>query len=270
MANRASLGFIGAGNMAEAIARGVIRSGLYPASELCAADPTPARQQVFKQDLRIPCVADSTEAAATALIVILAVKPQTMEEALHQIKPALNTDTLIISIAAGITTGYIEKTLGGTPRVVRVMPNTPMLVGEGMTGIAPGKNATDADIITAERIFSAGGKTIRTSEDLINAVTALSGSGPAYVFYLVETLAAAAAKLGLPEDQAALLARQTVIGSAHLLQQSKDSPAELRKKVTSPGGTTQAAIESLQNGGLPTLIDNALKAAEQRSKELAK
>jgi pyrroline-5-carboxylate reductase len=270
MAKKWALGLIGAGNMAEAIARGVIRSGLMTPAQIAAADPTPQRQQMFIQELRISCGGDSPGVAGGSDTVLLAIKPQVMEEALGQIKSAIDENTLVISIAAGIGTGFIEKTLGGKPRVVRVMPNTPMLVGEGMAGICGGAYATDADLLTAERLFNAGGKTIRVDEKLINAVTASSGSGPAYVFYLVEAMAAAGVKLGLPPEQSALLARQTIIGSAKLLEQSKDSPATLRQKVTSPNGTTQAAIEAMQAKDFLGMIDAAMEAAAKRGDALAK
>ncbi len=265
-----SLGFIGAGNMAEAIARGVIRSGLFRADQIQASDPSPARRAVFVDDLGIATTEDSGAVAAAAQIVILAVKPQVITEALEQISPKLGTDTLVISIAAGISCAYIESKLAPGTRVVRVMPNTPMLVGAGISGIAKGTKAIDADVITAERIFRAGGKTVRIAETQMNALTALSGSGPAYVFYLVEALAAAGVKVGLSESDSKTLARETVIGAAQLLDQSSDAPEELRRKVTSPGGTTQAAIETLQAGDFIGLMSNALAAAERRGKELGK
>jgi len=263
-----ALGFIGAGNMAEAIARGVIRSGLYRPEQIQASDPVPARRAVFQDDLKIACHADSTVVAAAADIIVLAVKPQMMAAALGQIRAALRPDTLVITIAAGISCAYIESQLAPATRVVRVMPNTPMLVGAGISGIAAGAHAGAADVQLVERIFQAGGQTVRVPEAQINALTALSGSGPAYVFYLTEVLAAAGVSLGLAPADAAVLARQTVIGAAQLLGQSTESPEQLRRRVTSPGGTTQAALETLQCGDLAALFRNALAAAERRGKEL--
>jgi pyrroline-5-carboxylate reductase len=265
-----ALAFVGAGNMAEAIARGILRAALYRADELGAADPSPQRRALFSSDLQVACGEDSAAAVAGAGAVLLAVKPQMMGAALAQIRSALGAKALVISIAAGITTGYIESQLAPGTRVVRVMPNTPMLVGEGVSGLCKGAHATDDDLLLAERIFAAGGKTARVNEAQMNAVTAVSGSGPAYVFYLVEAMAAAGEKLGLSADEAMLMARQTVIGAARLMEQSTDAAAELRRKVTSPGGTTQAAIETLQAADFVGVMARAIEAAEQRGRALAK
>jgi pyrroline-5-carboxylate reductase len=267
-----TIAFIGAGNMAEAIARGILRATLYQRSDVFAADPNADRQRLFNEDLRVPCTADPKEAAARADVVVLAVKPFIMSEAVAQIAPALKPDALIISIAAGISCAFIEKELAsaGKPRVVRVMPNTPMLAGKGMSALARGANASEQDLITAERIFAAAGKTVRVPESAMDAVTALSGSGPAYIFYLTEALAKAGAAAGLTELQASQLARETVIGAAALLSQSKDSPEELRRKVTTPNGTTQAAIETMQSGDFEGLMTRAIAAAARRAKELGK
>ncbi len=265
--------FIGAGNMAEAIARGLIRSGLYQPSEIRATDPNPERQRLFADDLGISCDGDCQKATAQSDIVILAVKPFIMADALAQLAPELDPDALIISIAAGVSCNFIEHSLGGGEfghHVIRVMPNTPMLAGKGMSALARGAHASEADLIAAERIFASAGKTVRVPESAMDAVTAVSGSGPAYVFYLAEALTHAGIAAGLTEAQAAQLARETVIGAAALLDQSKDSPAELRRKVTTPNGTTQAAIESLQANNFQSLMTKAIAAATKRSKELGK
>lgn len=267
-----TIGFIGAGNMAEAIARGILRTAVYQPADIRATDPDTERQRLFNDELGITCRPSCPDAAGSD-IVILAVKPFIMGDALAQIKSVLKPDALLISIAAGISSKFIEQTLGGNPgggRVIRVMPNTPMLVGKGISALCRGTHATEQDLITAERIFSAGGKTVRITEDLIDAVTATSGSGPAYVFFLTECLAQAGVAAGLTPLQADQLARQTIIGSAALLEQSPDSPAELRRKVTTPKGTTQAAIEALQSAGFPDIITRAVAAAAARSKELGK
>jgi pyrroline-5-carboxylate reductase len=196
-----------------------------------------------------------------------------MSQALTQIAPALKPNAVIISIAAGISCAFIEKALGQSgnkPRVIRVMPNTPMLAGKGMSALALGANASEQDLITAERIFSAAGKTVRVPEASMDAVTAVSGSGPAYIFYLTEALAKAGVAAGLTELQAGQLARETVIGAAALLAQSKDSPEDLRRKVTTPNGTTQAAIETMQAGDFEGLMTKAIAAAAKRAKELGK
>jgi len=264
-----TIGFIGAGNMAEAIARGLLRIAAYQPGEIMATDPNPERQQLFADELGIPCGGECNKAAG-ADIVILAVKPFIMADALGQIKSSVKPDALIISIAAGISAKFIEGALGGSARVVRVMPNTPMLVGKGISAAARGTYATEHDVIAAERIFSAGGKTVRVTEDLIDAVTAVSGSGPAYVFYLTECLAQAGVAAGLSQIQADQLARQTIIGAAALLEQSKDAPAELRRKVTTPKGTTQAAIETMEAADYVGIVTRAVAAAQKRSKELGK
>jgi pyrroline-5-carboxylate reductase len=268
-----TIGFIGAGNMAEAIARGLLRTAVYQPSDIRATDPNPERQRVFSDDLGIECADNCQKAAGGADIVILAVKPFIMAEALQQLAPSLKQGALVISIAAGISSRFIEDTLSAANaavRVVRVMPNTPMLVGKGMSALARGRLATEHDLIAAERIFSAGGATVRVTEDLLDAVTAVSGSGPAYIFFLTEALAQAGVAAGLTDQQAAQLSRQTVIGAAELLAQSKDSPQELRRKVTTPKGTTQAAIETLEAGGFAGLMTKAIAAAAARSKELGK
>ncbi len=268
-----TIGFIGAGNMAEAIAHGLLRTAAYQPGEICATDPDAGRQALFASELGIPCSGDKGGAAG-AEIVILAVKPFIMADALAQIKPAVRPDALIISIAAGISASFIEKALATAaypaPRLVRAMPNTPMLVGKGMSALCRGTHATEHDLITAERIFSAGGKTVRITEDLIDAVTGVSGSGPAYIFYMTEVLSQAGVAAGLSAQQASQLARQMVIGAAALLEQSKDTPEELRRKVTTPKGTTQAAIETMQAGGFSDLMAHAVLAAMKRSKELGK
>ncbi|HVT80721.1 MAG TPA: pyrroline-5-carboxylate reductase [Phycisphaerae bacterium] len=268
-----TIGFIGAGNMAEAIARGLLRTAAYQPQDICATDPEPGRQELFARELGISCSGEKSGAAG-AEIVILAVKPFIMADALAQIKPEVRPDALIISIAAGISAEFIEKALATpanpVPRVVRAMPNTPMLVGKGMSALCRGTSATEHDLITGERIFSAGGKTVRITEDLIDAVTGVSGSGPAYIFFMTEALTQGGIAAGLSELQASQLARQMVIGAAALLEQSKDSPAELRRKVTTPKGTTQAAIETMQAGGFPELMTQAVLAAMKRSKELGK
>ncbi|MCL2639904.1 MAG: pyrroline-5-carboxylate reductase [Phycisphaerales bacterium] len=260
-----TLAFIGAGNMAEAIARGLLRIN----TQILAADPSPDRQRLFNE-LNIRCVSNSAEIVPQADIVILATKPFVMTDALQQIKPLLKPNALIISIAAGISTKFIEQTLGNDRRVIRVMPNTPMLVGKGISALARGSFATEDDLLTAEQIFAAAGKTIRVPESAMDAVTALSGSGPAYIFFLTEAMTQAGITLGLTDLQAAQLARQTVIGATALLEQSPDTPAELRRKVTTPNGTTHAAIESMQKQNFTDLITNALTAAADRSKELGK
>jgi len=267
-----SLGFIGAGNMAEAIARGVIRSGLFRADQLIASDVALLRRQLFEQDLKVRAVESNLEVAREASTIMLCVKPQYMQAALESLGSKLHPNTLIISIAAGISSGFIEKQLGGDHRwrIVRSMPNTPMLVGEGMVAIARGANATSDDLSTARRVFESAAMVVEVEEDQIDAVTALSGSGPAYFFFLVEQMIAAGIQMGLTPEQSHQLATRTALGAARMLTTSNDSPQELRRKVTSPGGTTQAAITHLEQQNVGPSIIEALKAAQHRGKELGK
>jgi pyrroline-5-carboxylate reductase len=264
------LGIIGAGQMAEAIVRGLLRSGLYRPEQLIAADVSDGRRQLFSKELGIKAVTDNADAARDAKVLLLSVKPYQMQEVLAGIGAVLRPDTLVISIAAGVRASSIEKHLGGAGRwrVVRSMPNTPMLVGEGMVAIAKGGHATDADLATARRVFEASADVIEVDEDKIDAVTAMSGSGPAYFFYVVEQMIRAGIDMGLTAEQAHRLASKTALGAARMLLTSPDSPQELRRKVTTPNGTTHAAISTMEERGMGDIIRDAVRAAERRSKEL--
>ena len=264
------LGIIGAGQMAEAIVRGLLRSGLYGPEQLIAADVAQARRDLFSQGLRIRAVESNAEVARQSKALLLSVKPYQMQDVLGQIGAALSPETLIISIAAGIRSASIERFLGrSTPwRIVRTMPNTPMLVGEGMVAIAPGAHATAADIVAARKMFEASADVIDVREDQIDAVTAVSGSGPAYFFYIVEHMIRGGVELGLSKEQAHRLASKTALGAARMLLNTTDSPEELRRKVTTPNGTTHAAICRMEEQHLGDIMVEAMKAAERRSKEL--
>ena len=268
---RYELGIIGAGNMAEAITRGVIRAGLLKPGQIIAADVAPARRGLFSGDIGVRAVEANEDAAREARVLLLSVKPQQMAQALGGIGAVLDPSALVVSIAAGITTSSIERYLGGGRnwRVVRAMPNTPMLVGEGMTAIARGAHATADDLGAARRVFESAGAVIDADEAMLDAVTALSGSGPAYVFYLAEHMIAAGVEMGFPPEQARLLALRTVAGAAKMLATSQDSPQELRRKVTSPGGTTQAAITHLEHAQFGRALVDAIRAAERRGRELS-
>ena len=267
---RYELGIIGAGNMAEAITRGVIGAGLFQPAQIIAADVSPARRELFANDIHVHTVDSNEEAARDARVLLLSVKPQQMGQALAGIGAVLDPGALVISIAAGITTAFIEKHLGAGRkwRVVRAMPNTPMLVGEGMTAIARGASATADDLAAARRIFESAGAVVEVDEGKLDAVTALSGSGPAYVFYLAEYMIAAGVEMGFSPEEARLLATKTVLGAAKMLSTSYDTPRELRGKVTSPGGTTQAAVTHLDAARVGPAVVQAIRAAEFRSREL--
>jgi pyrroline-5-carboxylate reductase len=264
------LGIIGAGQMAEAIVRGLLRAGLFKAEQMIAADVAEPRRKLFIDEMKIKAVETNAEVARQASALLLSVKPYQMEDVLGGIGAALRPETLVISIAAGVRAASIEKFLGQGRawRVVRSMPNTPMLVGEGMVAIAPGRHATAADLAAARRIFEASADVIDVDESQIDAVTALSGSGPAYFFYFVEHMIRAGVELGLTAEQAHRLASKTALGSAKMLLSGGDSPEALRRKVTTPNGTTHAAITRMEEGGVGSIIEDAVKAAERRSREL--
>ena len=265
----AHLAIIGAGNMAEAIVRGLIGGGVYTPRQMIAADVSAERRELFLKQLSISAVDSPATAARGASTILLSVKPQSMKEVLESLAPAIDESALVISIAAGISTWFIQQGLSPKPcRVIRTMPNTPMLVGEGMVAMAPGSRASHQDMETARRIFSPAASVIEVTEDKLDAVTALSGSGPAYFFFLVEQMIRAGVKMGLTPQEAHTLATKTALGAAKMLAGSTESPQELRRKVTSPKGTTHAAITYMEQHDLAQIIIDALKAAQRRSKEL--
>jgi pyrroline-5-carboxylate reductase len=260
---------IGIGNMAEALIRGLLAAKTVTHDQLWASDTVKSRRQHCMSQLKVRAFEDNAVVTSEADVVVLAVKPQQMSGVLASIKPQISNSKLIISIAAGVTTARIESELGGKPRVIRVMPNTPALVGAGAAALAKGEYATDDDLQTAETILKAVGLTVRVDEKLFDAVTALSGSGPAYVFYVAEAMIQAGVEAGLPAEVAKKLALQTVFGAGKLLVESSDAPDALRKKVTSPGGTTEAALKVMTERNLIGIFKDAIKAAEKRSRELS-
>jgi len=264
-----ALAVLGAGNMAEAIVRGVTAAKILAAGDIVAADPSEARRAVFAS-LGIQTHENAATAARDASAILLSVKPQMMNDVLAEISPVLWDGTTIISIAAGTRTGSIESKLPPRVnwRVVRVMPNTPMLVGEGASAICAGAHATKEDLAFATKLFESAGVVAEVTEDQMDAVTALSGSGPAYFFYLVEQMIAAGERMGLSPKHAALLAKQTASGSAKMLLGSDETPQELRRKVTSPNGTTHAAITHMESQSMGQIIIDAILKAEARGKEL--
>jgi pyrroline-5-carboxylate reductase len=268
------LGIIGAGNMAEAIVRGVLGAKLLAPGQMIAADPSAARRQLFADALKVSAQEDALEFAGDCQAVLLSVKPQQMAEVLGALGIRLRPTTLIISIAAGISTGYIAEQLGnraqGGWRIIRAMPNTPMLVGQGMVALARGQHATSDDLDRARQFFAAAATVIEVDESLMNAVTAVSGSGPAYVFFLAEQMIRAGEELGLTPEQSRILSEQTILGAARMLSGSADSPQTLRQKVTSPGGTTAAAISLMQSRQWDQTTVSAIQAAAHRAGELGK
>jgi len=263
------LGVIGGGNMAGAMLRGALAGGFAQAGTIIVSEPLAQRRQAMSRELEVMCVADNMQAADCPR-VLLAVKPQVMSAVLEEIRPRIRPRTLVVSIAAGISTRAIDQALSGAGRIVRVMPNTPMLVGEGMSAIAAGPRAVEADVKWVEGFCAASGRTCIVDEAVMDAVTAVSGSGPAYFFYLVEAMVAAGVAEGLSEQTALALAAQTCLGAGKLLIQSDKKPEVLRAGVTSPGGTTQRAVETLDAAGVKDTLVKAIRAAAQRSRELGK
>lgn len=260
--------FIGAGNMAEAIVSGMVAANFCAPEKIIMTDVRPERLADLERKYGVSTSTDNC-VVKNAEIVVLAVKPQVMADVLKGIAPVIRKETLIISIAAGIPTAKIEAWLGGSRRVVRVMPNTPALVGQGASAIAAGSGADEADLEVTETILGCVGITVRVEEQEIDAVTALSGSGPAYVFYLLEGMLAAADQLGLDKETARKLAIKTVEGAARLMEDSGEPADVLRAKVTSKGGTTEAAIRSMDESGVKGAVVQALLAAQKRSVELS-
>jgi pyrroline-5-carboxylate reductase len=261
------IAFLGGGNMAEALIKGMLSSDVAKSRQMTVTDTSSARLDYLKK-YNINAATSNREAVQQADIVLLCVKPQVMDAVLAEIAGAADSSKLIISIAAGITISRMEKGLTANPRVIRVMPNTPALVLSGAAGLAKGSSATNEDMALALEIFSAVGRAVVVDEKLMDAVTGLSGSGPAFVFTVIEALSDAGVKVGIPRPLALELAAQTVFGSAKMVLETKEHPAKLRDMVTSPGGTTIAGMHELEKGKLRAVLMNAVEAATNRSKEL--
>jgi len=262
------IGFVGAGNMATALARGLLSAGKIDADAIVASDVDADRRKAFSRATSASAVAKNAAVAQQADVLVLAVKPQQMKTVLSEIGTAVEERHLVISIAAGVTTAFIEKYLRNGIRLIRAMPNTPVLVGAGAVGICKGRWATDGDLDTARRIFESSAVVVSVDEKDLDAVTAVSGSGPAYFFYFTEALIEAGIDLGLAEEHARALAIQTAMGAGRMLAESGERPQELRRCVTSPGGTTEAAIAAMTDTQVRESIIAAVKAAARRSREL--
>ncbi len=262
------IGVIGGGKMGGALIGGMISGGLLPSSALTVADTDGTRLDELAKAYGIRVTRDNREAARGADLVLLSVKPQNMAEVLAGLTDAIGPAALVISIAAGIATTFLEERLGKGARVVRVMPNMPALIGEGAAALAPGAFATEADLKMARKIFDAVGITVEVKEALMDAVTGLSGSGPGYAFVIIEALTDAGVRMGLARDVALRLAAQSLLGAARMCLQGEHHPAELRDMVTSPGGTTLAGLKALEDGKLRAVLMSAVEAATRRSTEL--
>jgi len=262
------IGFIGGGAMAESILRGVLHAGIVSADKITVSEIHQQRCRQLQDQFHIETAPDNKTLVKNADMVVLAVKPQSIQEVLEEISSVADTSTLFVSIAAGIQTGDISLGLGETGRIVRVMPNTPAKVGAGASALCAGPGAHEEDLSAARLLFDAVGATVIINEALMDAVTGLSGSGPAYVFLFIEALADAGVKAGLPRDTAVKLAAQTCFGAAKLVLETEEHPGRLKDQVTSPAGTTIAGVQALEQGSFRGTVMCAVEAAVARSKEL--
>lgn len=271
MSERFAVGFLGAGQMATALAGGWSRAGLLDLPRCRAADPYPQARDTFAQATGIETVAQNALVATISDVLILAVKPYAVADVLAEVKPTLGPRHLVVSIAAGVTLAQLRAGVGDGVRLVRVMPNTPCLVGASATGFAVASKRNDhPDAIVAARLFAAVGTAVRVSEEQLDAVTGLSGSGPAYVYVMIEALADGGVKAGLPRDVAQKLAAQTVLGAAKMVLETGQHPGALKDAVASPGGTTIAGLHALERAGVRAALMDAVEAAARRATELGK
>jgi len=262
-----SITFLGGGNMASAIIRGLLRAGT-PPERITATVRRAEKKTELEQAFGIRVLTDNLAAARDAEIVVLSVKPQAFDKLLTTVAPAIDHKKLVLSVAAGVPIAALERRLGAGARIVRAMPNTPSLVGLGATALSGGEHATPDDLRLAQAIFDSVGITTVVDESLLDAVTGLSGSGPAYIFLIIEALSDAGVKVGLSRHVALKLAAQTVLGSAKLLMETGQHPGHLKDQVTSPGGTAIAGLHTLEAGGLRTTLIDAVEAATRRAREL--
>ncbi|HBI41622.1 MAG TPA: pyrroline-5-carboxylate reductase [Planctomycetales bacterium] len=264
------VGFLGAGRMASALARGWIAAGLTTAERVLASDPSAAARDAFADGGSLRAVSANAEVVAHGDLLVLAVKPQSMKALLEEIRPLLTDRHLIVSIAAGVSLKQLADGLGARRRLVRVMPNTPCLVGASASAYTPGEGATADDAALVERLLKAVGVAFRVPENLLDAVTGLSGSGPAFVYLMIEALSDGGVRVGLPRDAATALAAQTVLGAAKMVLETGLHPGVLKDQVASPGGTTIAGLHALERGGVRGAIMDAVEAATRRATELGR
>jgi pyrroline-5-carboxylate reductase len=262
------IGFLGAGKMATALAQGFLNAKLVGAKQIFAADPFDTARKHFAAETGAKTFSGNLEVAKNSGILFLATKPDQVTAALAEISSAFTKNHLVISIAAGVTLAKLEAALPAGARVIRVMPNTPALVGAGASGFALGKNASAADAELAKKLLSAVGVAMQVKENLLDAVTGLSGSGPAYVYQFIEALSDGGVAAGLPRDVATRLAAQTVLGGAKMVLETGVHPGALKDQVTSPGGTTIEGLHELEKGKLRATVMSAVRAATEKSKKL--
>ena len=264
------VGFLGAGNMGEAMIKGLLQAGLVQGQTICATDVRAERLEQIAQQYGVRTAASNSALVAGSDVVILAVKPQVMGAVVKEIAGAVDARKLLISIAAGVATRTLRAYLGRPARLIRVMPNTPALVLEGVTAIARAEGLDPGDLETAQELFGAVGRVVVLDEDALDAVTGLSGSGPAFIAIVIESLADGGVKMGLDRATAMTLAAQTVLGSAKLILETGTHPGQLKDMVASPAGTTIAGISALEEGGVRRTFINAVERATLRSRELGK
>ncbi|MFO0801814.1 MAG: pyrroline-5-carboxylate reductase [Gemmataceae bacterium] len=264
------IGFLGAGQMASALATAWAKAGLLDVAKSVAADPVAAAREKFTAITGVRATASNREVLDSCETIVLAVKPQVMPAVLAEVRPAIAAKHLVVSIAAGVTLKTLGQHLGESTRLVRVMPNTPCLVGASASAYSSAATATAADVELTGRLFGAVGKAFSLPEHLLDAVTGLSGSGPAFVYVMIEALADGGVKAGLPRDVALALAAQTVLGSAKMVLETGQHPAALKDAVASPGGTTIAGLQVIERGGLRAALIDAVDAAARRAQELGR
>jgi pyrroline-5-carboxylate reductase len=262
------IAFVGTGNMAEALIKGLLRAGAATPAEIACAEPREERRREIGQRHGVRAVASNAEAVAGADVVVLSVKPQIVDAVLAEIAAEVGTGKLLVSIAAGVPIAALAARLPAGARIVRTMPNTPALAGAGAAALAAGPHATPADVGLARALLESVGSAIVVAEPLLDAVTGLSGSGPAFVYLFIEALADGGVKAGLPRAEALQLAAQTVLGAAKLVLESGEHPGRLKDQVTSPGGTTIAGVHALERAGFRGAVIDAVEAAARRSREL--
>lgn len=265
---RYRLGFVGAGNMAEAVCRAVVTHHVFSGDQMTAFDPAERRRRLFREEFQVESSADNATLGSQSEAIILACKPQQIPAVLAELRGSITADQLVISVAAGISTGFVQAGLSEAVPVVRVMPNTPLLLGFGASAICKGASTSDEHVALAVKVFGSAGLVLTMDERLMDAVTAVSGSGPAYFFYVIEAMVQAGTELGLSRADALKLAAQTCVGAGRMVLDGQAEPEELRRQVTSPGGTTEAALAVLEAEGVKRVLGQAIKAAAQRGREL--
>jgi pyrroline-5-carboxylate reductase len=272
MNSQYEIGIIGSGNAAEGIVHGILRNSVLFGDRIISSDPLEPRRRLFAERFNIEVTSDNRHVVKHSHVVVLAVKPQQFDDVVSQFVDLVGETHLIVSIMAGVSTSAIEARFPHVAaRVVRAMPNLPVHVGAGMAGVCKGKHAHEIDLLRAQRIFDTGGKSIVIEDEAhMDAVTAVSGTGPAYFYFFVEALTAAGEQAGLSHQQADILAKQACMGAARMMLESGECPSVLREKVTSPRGTTQAAMESMAENRVSDLIREGVLAAWRRSQELGR